>query len=257
MRKRQATIPGFRAPPRPKRTPIAEMTVRELQDLYTFNKRILAGASDGGAYVDRIRAEQAAVESRLMDQGIDDLSGTLKKTKLKGEGDMEVDDQPEPVTSRTIEAKKKALAQYGRVPVLNGTKTNQGPSNFTIEDAMELERQAFLQEKERRERQLEKKKRLGLPIKGEVLTREEQEARIWAFMNHKPTESDMEDDSEGDSDSDNDPATWFEDDQDDGRKGQDIIEPDSDYPEDDLSDLIRVDESRIPYNLNFYSNEGD
>lgn len=112
MRKRQATIPGFRAPPRPKRTPIAEMTVRELQDLYTFNKRILAGASDGGAYVDRIRAEQAAVESRLMDQGIDDLSGTLKKTKLKGEGDMEVDDQPEPVTSRTIEAKKKALAQY-------------------------------------------------------------------------------------------------------------------------------------------------
>lgn len=75
--------------------------------------------------------------------------------------------------------------------------------------------------------------------------------------NHKPTESDMEDDSEGDSDSDNDPATWFEDDQDDGRKGQDIIEPDSDYPEDDLSDLIRVDESRIPYNLNFYSNEGD
>lgn len=47
-----------------------------------------------------------------MDQGIDDLSGTLKKTKLKGEGDMEVDENPEPVTSRTIEAKKKALAQY-------------------------------------------------------------------------------------------------------------------------------------------------
>ena len=47
---------------------------------------------------------------------------------------------------------------------------------------MELERQAFLQEKERREHHLEKKKRLGLPIKGEVLTREEREARIWAFM---------------------------------------------------------------------------
>jgi hypothetical protein len=47
---------------------------------------------------------------------------------------------------------------------------------------MELERQAYLQEKERQERALEKKRRLGIPIKGEVLTRAEKEARIWAFM---------------------------------------------------------------------------
>ncbi|KAJ3528027.1 hypothetical protein NMY22_g9562 [Coprinellus aureogranulatus] len=68
VRKRQPTIPGFRPPPRPKRTPIAEMTVRELQDLYNFNKRILAspGASTS-TYVDRIRAEQVAVESRLLE----------------------------------------------------------------------------------------------------------------------------------------------------------------------------------------------
>lgn len=66
--------------------------------------------------------------------------------------------------------------------MLNGSKVNQGASSFTVEDAMQLERQAFLQEKERREHHLEKKKRLGLPIKGEVLTREEREARIWAFM---------------------------------------------------------------------------
>lgn len=39
-----------------------------------------------------------------------------------------------------------------------------------------------MQDKERQERILEKKRRLGMPIKGEVLTREEQEARIWAFM---------------------------------------------------------------------------
>jgi hypothetical protein len=61
--------------------------------------------------------------------------------------------------------------------------------------------------------------------------------------NYKPTESDLEDDE----DEDDDPANWFEDDQDDGRKGQDIIEPD----EEDFSDIIRVDASRIQYST-FY-----
>ncbi len=58
--------------------------------------------------------------------------------------------------------------------------------------------------------------------------------------NYKPSESDLEDDD----DDDDDPSTWFDDDQDDGRKGQDIIEPDVE----DLSDIIRVDTSRIYYN---------
>jgi hypothetical protein len=60
--------------------------------------------------------------------------------------------------------------------------------------------------------------------------------------NHKPTESDLEDDDEDDEEED--PSSWFEDDQDDGRKGQDIIEPDMG----DLTDIIRVDESRLCYN---------
>jgi len=111
-----------------------------------------------------------------------------------------------------------------------------------MQEAMELERQAFLQDRERQNRIEEKKKRLGKPIKGEVLTRQEREARIWAFMNHKPTESDLEDDS--DDEEDDDPASWFEDDQDDGRKGQDIIEPDVE----DFSDILRIDKSRIHYN---------
>lgn len=51
-----------------------------------------------------------------------------------------------------------------------------------MQEAMELERQAFLQDRERQNRIEEKKKRLGKPIKGEVLTRQEREARIWAFM---------------------------------------------------------------------------
>lgn len=60
-----------------------------------------------------MRAEQAAIESRLIDlDGMETINAVLKKTKIKGEGDMEVDEPPEPVTSRTIEAKRKALAQY-------------------------------------------------------------------------------------------------------------------------------------------------
>jgi len=122
-----------------------------------------------------------------------------------------------------------------------------------MQEAMELERQAFLNDKEREQRILDKKRRQGIPVNGEILTRKEREARIWAFMNQKPTESDLEDDSDMDSD-DDDPSTWFEDDQDDGRKGQDIIEPDYE----DLSDVIRIDESQIRYST-FYEprDEGD
>jgi len=98
-------------------------------------------------------------------------------------------------------------------------------------------------ERKRQQEALEKKRRRGIPIKGEVITREQREARIWAFMNYKPTESDLEDDDDDDADEE-DPSTWFDDDQDDGRKGQDIVEPD--FDDDDLAHVIRVDESRIP-----------
>lgn len=51
-----------------------------------------------------------------------------------------------------------------------------------MQEAMELERQAFLNDKEREQRILEKKRKQGIPVNGEVLTRKEREARIWAFM---------------------------------------------------------------------------
>jgi hypothetical protein len=54
----------------------------------------------------------------------------------------------------------------------------------------------------------------------------------------------MEEDDDSD---DEDPAAWFDDDQDDGRKGQDIVEPDME----DLSNIIRVDASRAHYST-FY-----
>lgn len=71
------------------------------------------------------------------------------------------------------------------------------------------------------------------------------------YRNYKPSESDLEDDSDEDSE-DDDPAAWFEDDQDDGRKGQDIIEPDYE----DLSDIIRIDENNIRYST-FYEPRDD
>jgi hypothetical protein len=58
----------------------------------------------------------------------------------------------------------------------------------------------------------------------------------------------MEDDDDLDNDDDDDnPAHWFEDDQDDGRKGQNIVDPDMPDHEEDLSNIIRIDESRIDY----------
>lgn len=47
---------------------------------------------------------------------------------------------------------------------------------------MRLEQEALAADRKRQEEVVEKRRRMGLPIKGEVLTREQQEARIWAYM---------------------------------------------------------------------------
>ena len=64
---------------------------------------------------------------------------------------------------------------------------------------------------------------------------------------YKPTDSDLEDDDDEEDEEDEESRpSWFdEDDQDDGIKGQDIIEPDYE----DLSSIIRVDEARIPWSI--------
>ncbi|KAF8076259.1 hypothetical protein FPV67DRAFT_1664544 [Lyophyllum atratum] len=240
-RRKQPILPGFRPAPKPKQQ-VEEMTLRELQDLHSLNAKILSspGASTS-TYVNRVSIQQAQVEARLIElEGMDTINSALKNAKIKGEGDMNVDSALEPPVSRTIEAKRRALHKFA--PAYGESV----PGTLSLQDAMNLEQQAHMREKERIERIAEKKRRLGMPIKGEVLTRQEREARIWAFMNHKPSESDMEDDDDEESD-DDDPASWFEDDQDDGRKGQDIIEPDVE----DLSDIIRVDERRI-HSSTFY-----
>ncbi|KAF8165205.1 hypothetical protein B0H34DRAFT_688264 [Crassisporium funariophilum] len=241
VRRKNPILPGFRPSPKPKQRPISEMTVRELQDRQNLNAKLLAspGASTS-TYMQRVQAEQAAVASRLIElDGMETINTGLRRTAIRGEGDMLIDVPPEPATSKTLEAKRKALSQFGH--------SNNGLGHvglFSMQEAMDLERQAHLQDKERQERIAEKKKRLGMPIQGEILTKQEREARIWAFMNHKPSESDMEDDEDED---DEDPSTWFEDEQDDGRKGQDIVEPDIE----DFADIIRVDQSKAHYST-FY-----
>ncbi|KAF8192583.1 hypothetical protein BJ912DRAFT_266829 [Pholiota molesta] len=247
-RKNNPTLPGFRPSPRPKQRPISQMTLRELQDLHNFNKKILSSPdASTSTYVNRVQAEQAAVESRLIElDGMETINTGLRRTVIRGEGDMIVDPPPEPPTSRAIEAKRKALAQFG---VNNNSSSVAG--SLSMQEAIELERQAHLQDQERQNRILEKKRRLGQPIQGEVLSRQEREARIWAFMNYKPSESDLEDDDEDEDDEDI--STWFEDDQDDGRKGQIIIEPDAE----DFSEIIRIDENRVHQYNTFYEPRDD
>jgi len=62
---------------------------------------------------------------------------------------------------------------------LNGGRS---VGTLTFQEAIELEQRAHIQDLKRRQRLEEKRKRTGMPLKGENLTREEQEARIWAFM---------------------------------------------------------------------------
>ncbi|KAI0068939.1 hypothetical protein BV25DRAFT_1817863 [Artomyces pyxidatus] len=250
--RKAGSIPGFRVPPKPKPVPIEKLTIRELRDLYDRNARILAQpAPSTSTYVPRLQAEQARIQSQLVElEGMEDIQHSLKHTKIKGEDDMAIDSSPELITSRAIEAKRKALSRA----VGHMGHTDDGQANgFSFEEAVKLEQQAHALDLERKQRALEKRQRTGMPVDGEIMTREEREARIWAFMNYKPTESDLEDDDD-ESDDDDDPANWFEDDQDDGRKGQNIVEPDTE----DLTEIIRVDTSRIGYST-FYEpqSEGD
>jgi hypothetical protein len=136
---------------------------------------------------------------------------------------------------------------------------------------MRLEQQAHARDRERQERREERKQMKAPPTLNPTLTREEQEARILAFMyavrplipvsllayqlisfnrNYKPTDSDLEDDDS--SDDDDDPGTWFDNEDEDGIKGQNIVLPDTE----DYTNIIRIDEGRIPYNI-FYEPRDD
>lgn len=63
----------------------------------------------------RINAEQAAIERRLVELGVDDIQKKLNDTTLHEEDGMHVDNQPPP-EPRPISAKQRALAKFVRTP---------------------------------------------------------------------------------------------------------------------------------------------
>ena len=140
--------------------------------------------------------------------------------------------------------------------IVKGSKLagSQGSSGMTFDEAARIEQEAHALDKIRHQEHEERRRKRGLLRKGEKLSKHEMELRMWAFVyvplhrrqpetliqnvlssNHKPTQSDGEDDS--DSEYDNDPANWFHDEEDDGIKGQPIIQPDVE----DYSAVIRID----------------
>ncbi|KAH7887860.1 hypothetical protein F5I97DRAFT_1952125 [Phlebopus sp. FC_14] len=244
--KKPAIPPGFMATPRPKAKPVTEMTLRELRDQHDRNARLLSSSSAStSALVQRLSMEQTAIESRLVElEGVEEIRKGLRNTNINADEIMNVDEQPAP---RVIEAKRRALSRYA--PLASSSTNHVG--SLSLQEAVELEQRAHAQDLARQRRVDDRKRRIGLPAKGEVLSRQEMDARIWAFMNYKPTDSDLEDMDEDEED-DEDPSTWFEDDQDDGIKGQDIVAPDVE----DLSNIIRVDASRIRYST-FYEPRDD
>jgi hypothetical protein len=200
------------------------------------------------ALVQRLTVEQTVIQARLLElEGIEEIRTGIKNTNINADEIMPVDGQPrEP---RVIDAKRRALSRYAPLAPNNA---NYQLGSLSLQEAVELERRAHAIDVERQQRSDDRKRRIGLPVKGEILSRQEMDARIWAFMNYKPTDSDLEDMDEDDSDND-DPSTWFEDDQDDGIKGQNIIPPDME----ELSNVIRVDENRIRYSTFYEPRDGD
>ncbi|TFK55809.1 hypothetical protein OE88DRAFT_1652298 [Heliocybe sulcata] len=238
--------PGFIAPPRPKPRPIQDLSVRELRELQERNAKILSsGSASTSAYIQRVSSEQAAVEARLMELGMDSIQSGMNSTSITES--MNVDDEAN--LPRAISAKQRALAQYAQ-----NAAVKQGTGVMSFEEAAAIEKRTLAQDMLRKQKINERKMRQGLPIKGEVLTRAEMDARMWAFLNYKPTEEDMEDDDDDDEDDEDsdDPTNWFVDEDEDGRKGQDIVEPD----DEDYGNIIRIDHSRIPSN-SLYEREGD
>lgn len=107
---------------------------------------------------------------------------------------MPVDVQPEP---RVIDAKRRALSRYVRpckraarlgdsdsscqAPLASNSANHQVGS-LSLQEAMELEQRAHVIDLERQQRSDDRKRRIGLPVKGEILSRQEMDARIWTFM---------------------------------------------------------------------------
>ena len=131
---------------RPKHKPVAEMTIQELQERHAYNARRMkepyvypsygclispqttvdklrrADQSvtfgyrmpSTSTYVQRISTEQAAIEDRLAELGVDNIQKLLRKTNLDQPDDRMHVDQPQTPEPRPIGAKQRALAKFVR-----------------------------------------------------------------------------------------------------------------------------------------------
>ncbi|KZW04276.1 hypothetical protein EXIGLDRAFT_21508 [Exidia glandulosa HHB12029] len=221
-----AVPPGFRAAPRLHDRPLHTLSARELEDRYAMNEHILS--SPQSTYIARMEAEQTQITARLQELGIHTLGQQLDDVRI-------ADRSSSPV--QMISAKRRALDRWN--------ETHGGVSNslfMPADEALEIEQKAHQAQLERQRRDWEKRNQTGRVMPGEQLTQKEMNARLWAFMNYKPTESDEEDMDEDDDDDDpserkydsEDPTSWFDDYDED--QGQPLVLPD------ELEDIIQVEQ---------------
>ncbi|KAJ7591174.1 hypothetical protein C8J56DRAFT_1047387 [Mycena floridula] len=219
------------------------MKTEELVELYAQNLKLLQspGASTS-THEQRIYAEQEAIKSRL---GLEAINNGLQRISIGADDVMQVDS---PSTPMMIDTKRRVLQRYG--PANGGSVMG----SLDFQEAVALQQRAMEHDRERKRRAEEKKQRLGAVVESEETRR----ARILAFMQvlgYKPSDSDLEDDDDDDEEDPDDEetiASWLRDD-DDGRQGQDLVEPD---PE-DYSDIIRADTSTLHYNTFYQPRDED
>ena len=59
---------------------------------------------------------------------------------------------------------------------------SNGSSGMSFEEAARIEQEAHAQDQLRHQQAEERRRKQGLPPKGEKLSKQEMEARVWAFM---------------------------------------------------------------------------
>lgn len=72
-------------------------------------------AASTSALIQRVSAEQAAIEIRLLElEGIENIQTKLRNTTISGDDNMNVDaPEPHPI-SKAIDAKRRVLSKYVR-----------------------------------------------------------------------------------------------------------------------------------------------
>jgi hypothetical protein len=169
-------------------------------------------ASTSGS-VERITAQQHAIEERLTQlkdqQNIENIRVGVENASITADENMNIDVEysyPKP-----IGAKQRALMRYVSLAhvshfvtlapqhllsymrcltsgllfdLIKGSKLagSNGSSGLTFEEAVRIEQEAHAQDKLRRQQQEERRRKQGLSLKGEKLSKQEMELRMWAFM---------------------------------------------------------------------------